>query len=84
MSTRVLKSGRIAYRVNLHATKAATFIRLVMPYLRGKRPQAELCLRFFDDVLPGRGRDHTEETVAMVESIRQQMYNLKRPHLLRC
>lgn len=84
ISTQVLKSGRIAYRVNLHATKAAAFIKSVMPYLRGKQQQAKLCLTLFQRHLPGRGKVHTEASVAAIEALRTELYNLKRPHLLRC
>jgi hypothetical protein len=84
VSLRKLKSGRTGYVVLLHATKAAEFIKSVLPYLRGKRQQAILLLTIFENHLPGRGKMHTEESVAAIEAIRAELYALKRPHLLRC
>lgn len=84
ISTRNLKSGRTGYIALLHSTKASLFIKSVLPFLRGKREQALLLLTVFDKHLPGRGRDHTEASVAAIEAIRTELYYLKRPHLLRC
>jgi hypothetical protein len=84
IGTRRLKSGRTAYMVNLHATKAFSFIVSVLPYLIGKRQQAILLLTLYKKFLPGRGKVHTEESVAAIEAIRAELYRLKRPHLFRC
>lgn len=84
ISTRKLRSGRTAYKVVLHATAAAAFTKRILPHLRGKREQAKLLLTVFEKHLPGRGRAHTEETVAAIERIRKELHDLKRPHLLRC
>jgi len=84
VSIRNLKSGRTGYMVNLHSTKAASFIKVVLPYLRGKREQAILLLTIFEKHLPGRGKMHTEASVAAIEALKVELYNLKRPHLLRC
>jgi hypothetical protein len=83
VSVRTLKSGRTAYKILLHATKAASFTMVVLPYLRCKRQQAELILTLFKQ-LPGRGRMHNEESANAVEALRTELYYLKRPHLLRC
>ena len=83
ISTKVLKSGRTAYLVRFHAATAIAFTEAVLPHLRGKKRQAELVLEMNRN-LPGRGRSHTEESVAVVERIRAELHGLKRAHLLRC
>jgi hypothetical protein len=84
VSTRNLKSGRTGYIVILHSAKAASFIKSVLPYLLGKRQQAVLLLTLFEKHLPGRGKMHTEASVAAIEALRTELYYLKRSHLLRC
>src|SRR6266705_2102053 len=71
--TKTLKSGRTGYMLVLSATKAAAFTKRIIPHLRGKRKQAELILKVFD-FLPGRGRDHTESSVASIEALRAELY----------
>jgi hypothetical protein len=39
---------RPAYRIQLFSKRAADFIRLILPYLVGKKEQARLCLEFND------------------------------------
>lgn len=84
VKSRKLKSGRTAYKVVLHATAAAVFTKRILPHLRGKREQAKLLLTIFDKHLPGRGKMHTEESVAAFEMVKAKLHSLKRPHLLRC
>ena len=84
VSTKALKSGRTGYMVRFHAATAIAFIEAVLPFLRGKKRQAELILEMHRNYLPGRGRSHTEETVAAIERIRTEFSGLKRAHLLRC
>ena len=84
ISTKVLKSGRTAYLVRFHAATAIAFTEAVLPYLLGKKRQAELILEMHRNHLPGRGKTHTEESVAAIERIRAELHGLKRAHLLRC
>ena len=83
ISERKLPSGRTGYCVNLHAAKAAAFTKLVLKHLRGKQDQAKLILAVAAN-LPGRGKSHNEVSVAAIETMRAELYHLKRSHLLRC
>ena len=72
---KTLPSGRISHTIVWRNRIAANLIRDILPYLRGKKPQAEICLHFEDNVTPGRGRrhnayyhDHAEEFFFSCES----------------
>ena len=75
---RALKSGRIAYTIDWRNSIAAAFIREILPYLIGKREQAEWCLHFEDDVTPGRGRTYTKDDAITCEIVREKLKELKR------
>jgi hypothetical protein len=73
-----LKSGRTAYVVDFRNSIAAAFIRQILPFLQGKKEQAELCLYFNEHIAPGRGRSHIEGAYEKCESIRLKLQELKR------
>jgi|SRR6202035_528720 len=76
--------GRIAYTIDWRNTIAYNFIKLILPYLRGKKEQAELCILFNETLAPGRGKTYTQEHASQCESIRLKLQELKKPNVLRC
>jgi hypothetical protein len=81
---RKIKSGRIAYTIDWRNSKAADLIRSILPYLVGKKEQAEWCLHFEEKIAPGRGRTYTPEHAEKCETIRTTLQVLKRQDALRC
>jgi hypothetical protein len=80
-----LPSGRVAYKVDWRNSIATDFIKAILPYLRGKKEQAEWCIKFNETVSPGRGRPFTAEDSMICEEIRDRLKALKRdPGDLRC
>lgn len=75
---RKLPSGRTAYVIDWRNSIAAAFIRQILPYLLGKKEQAELCLYFNEKIAPGRGRPHIEGAAEKCESIRLRLQELKK------
>ncbi|SRR5258708_14758780 len=84
IETKTLPSGRIAHKLVWRNGFAAAFIRDILPFLRGKKEQAELCLHFEDHITPGRGRTYRQEDKAICEAVRLKLSNLKKPIALRC
>ena len=76
---RHLPSGRIGYKIDWRNSIAGAFIKIILPYLRGKKEQAEWCLKFEETCSPGRGRTYTPEDGVRCEVIRQKLKDLKRP-----
>lgn len=63
--------------------KAYEFIKLLMPYLRYKKPQAELAIKFYEERILGAKRKHashphSQEEIAKREEMLKQMQLLKR------
>ena len=63
--------------------KAYEFIKLLTPYLKYKKPQAELAIKFYEERILGAKRKHasdphTKEEIAKREEMRIQMQILKR------
>jgi len=84
-SEKPLKSGRIAYVLVWRNGIAANLIREILPYLHGKRDQAELLLYFEDHVTPGRGRTYKQSDAIICEDIRMRVKEMKAiPIALRC
>src|ERR1700722_7418020 len=50
-----LKSGRTGYVIVWRNRFAVEFINHILPYLRGKREQAEILLDYEKNIAPGRG-----------------------------
>lgn len=72
-----LPSGRTAYKVDWRNSIATEFIRQILPYLIGKKEQAEWCIKFNETVAPGRGRIFTADDAVVCEEIRQMLKSLK-------
>ena len=81
---RHLPSGRVGYKIDWRNSIAASLIRDILPSLRGKREQAELCLKFEATCSPGRGGTYTEADKARCEEIREKLKELKHNPALRC
>lgn len=81
---KTLPSGRIAYKLVWRNSLAAALLRDLLPFLRGKKEQAELCIHFEDHITPGRGRTYRQEDAVRCETVRQKLSDLKRPIALRC
>jgi hypothetical protein len=74
---------RPAYRIQLQSKKAADFIRLILPYLIGKKEQAILCLEFYDLISSQQRikREFGEEELALRADYHDRVAALKRPVL---
>ena len=63
--------------------KAYEFIKLLMPYLKYKKPQAELAIKFYEERILGAKRKfatepHSKEEIAKREEMLVEMKRLKR------
>lgn len=84
ISSKRLRSGRIAHKVQWTNANAVALVRKVIPFLVGKRAQAELILQFEETVTPGRGRAYKAEDLPACEAIYFKLRELKSPNALRC
>lgn len=80
---RTLKSQKIAYKVIWRNGPAADLLRLMLPYLKGKREQAIECLKFHK-ITPGRGREYKQTDYEILEKFRLKVKWLKCAEALRC
>lgn len=78
-----IKSGRTVYLLVWRNNPACELIRILLPYLRGKKEQAELCLRY-QEITPGRGRTYRPGDAVTLEALFLQIRALKQPIALRC
>jgi hypothetical protein len=76
--TRKLPSGRTAYTIDWRNSIAYGLIKLITPFLQGKKEQDELCLHFNETLAPGRGRTYTQAHAEKIEFIRNRLKELKR------
>jgi hypothetical protein len=83
IETRTLKSGKTAYKVIWRNQPAANILELLLPYLKGKREQAVVCLEF-QKMTPGRGRDYKNTDFDILEQLRLKVKWLKTAEALRC
>lgn len=81
---RNLKSGRTAFVIDWRNGACAALIRSIMPHLRGKKEQAQLCLHFHDVIAPGRGKSYAPGDGEACEAVRLRLQSLKKPTSLRC
>jgi hypothetical protein len=81
---RVIKSGRTAYKIIWHNRMAGALLTEIIPYLRGKRDQAEILLHYINNVSPGKGRGIEAWQLAEAERVRTELKELKKPFALRC
>lgn len=79
-----IKSGRTLYLIIWRNSFAASFMRLLLPYLIGKKEQVKLCLHFEDNITPGRGRSYAQSDAILCENVFLKLKELKRPHILSC
>jgi len=62
-----IKSGRTAHKIDWRNAAACDFIRSILPFLLGKRKEADRLLEFHEKVAPGRGRPYKEEDLERCE-----------------
>ncbi|MGZ5233232.1 MAG: hypothetical protein ACXWC3_24700 [Burkholderiales bacterium] len=73
-----IKSGRTVYLIIWRNGFARDLIIDLMPYLHGKREQAEICLYFETYIAPGRGRTYTAEDRIKCDHMRDLCASLKK------
>jgi hypothetical protein len=78
-----IKSGRTVFRIDWRNEIACDFIRHILPFMLGKREQAELLLEFNKSVAPGRGHAYVQEDFAKCEFYYRKLKSLKQVGL-RC
>jgi len=83
LQTRKLKSGKIAYKVVWYNGFAFDLLQRIVPYLHGKKLQAEEAMKCHA-LMPGRGRVMSDEVIAQIESYRTNISWLKSSEALRC
>lgn len=84
VQTKKIPSGRILYLLIWRNSLASDLMRLLLPYLKGKKEQAKLCLHFEDTITPGRGRTYSQEDAVLCEEARLKCKELKRFNPNRC
>jgi hypothetical protein len=80
---RILPSGKTAYKIVWYNSNANALLESILPFLRGKRTQAEACIQCHT-MMPGRGRSLTAENITSIEKIRAHVRWLKSAESLRC
>lgn len=73
-----IKSGRTVYLIIWRNGFAGDLIRDLLPYLHGKREQAEICLYFENYIAPGRGRTYKAEDRIKCDHMRELCASLKK------
>lgn len=81
---KTLKSGRTAYAIVWRNAFAVRFILQILPYLQGKKEQAEILLDYERNIAPGRGRTYKPESLARCEAAREQLVNIRSAIAPRC
>lgn len=79
IQTKKLKSGRMLYLIIWRNSFASNLMRQILPYLHGKKEQAELCIHFEDHITPGRGKTYSREDGILCEKVYLKLRELKRP-----
>jgi len=74
-----IPSGRTVYTVVWRNGPAKELLLAILPFLRGKRPQAELCIHFEENITPGRGRTYKTGDKERCDEIRDRVSALKKP-----
>jgi len=69
------KNWKPAWRWSVSANQASAFLKLIYPYLRLKKPQAEIAIKF-QEQKPNRGHRSTESERAVAEAQRIVMSSL--------
>lgn len=77
IQTKKAKSGKTVYLLVWRNGAAAEFANLLLPYLRGKRAQAEHLIHFNTHIAPGRGRTYSQSDFAICEEAHEKSKSLK-------
>jgi len=81
---KTLPSKRTAYTVVWRNGFAVRFILQVLPFLRGKKEQAEILLDYERTMAPGRGRTYKPEDQDRIEGARQKLVIIRNTIAPRC
>lgn len=73
-----------AYYLTWRNRPAEALLRTILPYLKGKRRQAELCIRFQERVAKPLGIHFAEKDFAFCETIRLKVSGLNNGFAIRC
>lgn len=85
VQTKKIRSGRTAYTLVWRNRFAVAFIDDILPFLIGKKEQAEILLHYEASIAPGRGRTYRQEDMALIEAEREKLFTLRRiPATPRC
>jgi hypothetical protein len=76
LSRKGLTRREFGYVLTWRNGPAAAFLKSILPYLRGKRPQAELCLSFHKQVAKVLGVKFTDEDRVICEDLRLKVQAL--------
>jgi hypothetical protein len=79
-----LPSGRTAYCLIWRNSFAVRFIQQILPFLRGKKEQAEILLHYEATIAPGRGRTYKPESLALCEAAREKLTVIRSTVAPRC
>ena len=72
------KNHQVYWQWSLAAIKAGDFLKIIYPYLKIKKPQAELAIKFQEQKTGRRFRERTDAEKAIEEAQRITMVNLHR------
>src|SRR6478609_211236 len=81
---KTLKSGRTGYCLVWRNRFAVQLIEQILPFLRGKREQAEILLDYERNIAPGRGRTYKPESLALCEAARERLFDIRAAVAPRC
>lgn len=85
IQTTKARSGKKVYLIVWRNSAAADLIQQILPFLLGKKPQAETLLYFHENIAPGRGRTYSQDDFAICEYFFNRMKELKHIYTdLRC
>jgi len=74
ITSRIIKSGKTFYAIIWRNRFAVALMVDVLPFLKGKREQAEILLDYERNVAPGRGRTYNKETALLCEQARERLF----------
>src|ERR1700723_917564 len=79
-----LPSGRTAYCIVWRNAFAVRFIQQILPFLKGKKEQAEILLHYEATIAPGRGRTYKPEDLVRCENVRSRLVAIRSAVAPRC
>jgi hypothetical protein len=74
IQTRIIKSGKTFYAIVWRNSFAVWLMKEILPYLKGKRAQAEILIDYEERIAVGRGRTYTREAGLLCEDARARLF----------